>query len=199
MKKLFALAIVMMMVIGGVFAAAGTSGQQTSAENLSATTDVLLKFGVDDNSSRFEIGFSTEPVDENNFSDFDKNGEVSLTINATGTAASNSEDPLFVYWNIIDKEGIKLELAIPGPLEDSAVDSPTTDTIDWQVAFTTEEGGSATSEEATAESPKTLLISNEALLGVGSKQLTVSTLGNALVGKDAATYTGELIVRVASN
>lgn len=200
MKKLFALAIVMMMVVGGVFAeGTGSSGLQKETTGLSATTDVVLKLGIDENTSFYEIGFSGSDVTKDNYASRAPKTTVSLAVDSTTkTSASNENDELYVYWNIVAPEGIDLELAISEPLKDLSADSPTTDTIDWQVDFTTGGGTPATSEGASTDSPAKLQITGIEP-GIGSKQLTVSTLANALVGKDAATYTGTLTVRVASN
>ncbi len=199
MKKLFALAIVMMMVCGVFAEGTGSSGLKEDTTSLSATTDVVLELGIDEDTSFYEIGFSGSSVTKDNYASMGTPKKtVSLAVDSTKTSASNENDELHVYWNIVAPEGIDLELAISDPLKDLSADSPTTDTIDWQVDFTTGGGTPATSVGASTDSPAKLQITGIEP-GIGSKQLTVSTLANALVGKDAATYTGTLTVRVASN
>ena len=198
MKRIFVLLTAMVFMVGGIFAANYTG----TTSNGTADVEVSLALGTTDQTKYYEFGFASAEITE--ASDFpvdDRQPAVNLTLNnseGNGAIASNTgeSDKLWVYWNIIDENGIDLELVIDEPLVGSKEDND--DVIQWMVSFNNGTPLSVTSPATESSgTPGKVDLKTDAT-GIDSYELTISTVEGALNGKTADTYTGTLTVRVKS-
>lgn len=193
MKKYIVFALIVLIATGSVFA--------NNKEDATDTLTVSFPLGSNDN-THYEVGFSGGEV--SNTSTFNENGlatpakkkAATLALNANGTAADNTADAVWVYWNIIDAAGVDIELSIDSPLVGAEGNR---DVIPWTVTWDTD-GRLASPTEVSGEETTTVKteIVETGAKGISSKQLTISTTGQ-LAGKTADTYTGTLTVRISSD
>ena len=119
-----------------------------------------------------------------------KKTSATLALNENGTAADNTSDAVWVYWNIIDDTGVNIALSIDSPLVGEKEDND--DVIPWTVEWGTDSSlGSPTEVPSTGSGEETTTANSADIAtgvkGISSKQLTISTTGQ-LAGKTADTY-----------
>ena len=192
MKKYIVFALIVLIATGSLLA--------NDKEDAKGTLTVSFPLGSNDN-THYEVGFSGGEV--SNISTFDENGlatpakkkAAELALNTNGTAADNTADAVWVYWNIIDATGVDIELSIDSPLVGAKGNN---NVIPWTVTWDTDKRLDSPTEVSGEEvtTVKTEIVEKEAK-GISSKQLTISTTGQ-LAGKTADTYTGTLTVKISS-
>ena len=192
MKKYIVFALIVLIATGSVFA-------NNKKEDATDTLTVSFPLGSNNN-THYEVGFSGGEV--SNASTFNENGlatpakkkAATLALNANGTAADNTTDAVWVYWNIIDAAGVDIELSIDSPLSGTEGND---NVIPWSVSWDTDKSLESPASKSVEESTAKTAVIEKGANGISSKQLTISTTGQ-LAGKTADTYTGTLTVKISS-